>query len=370
MNYSKEKTLFAIVTVIVLTLSALFVFHDVNQTKKDEGKITTPLPPPVTETTLFFAGDIMLSREVHGKIKQANDVNLPYKNVLDDIKSASLSFANLESPFNNLGTQSENRLVFKAEPNTVTGLVNAGFDILSTANNHAFDQGRDAVNYTHDWLIQNGIKPLGTGLNCHDGVIMEENGIKFGFLGYSYAAFNDGGAIPDPLVCDWNDLAQMSKDVTLIKSKVDFLIVSAHFGKEYERRPSSQDAASARALVDAGADMFIGHHPHWVQTIEEYKGKYIFYSLGNFVFDQMWSQDTQEGLTVEVLFKDKNVSRIKLKPVVIENFCCPRWADTTETKNILNKINPNYASPTLFENGQTASDWLNAVSQKFQLRTP
>jgi poly-gamma-glutamate synthesis protein (capsule biosynthesis protein) len=338
-------------------------------------KLNEQLPPPyileeerAIETDLFFAGDIMLSRNVGTKITEAKNPNLPYLSVFEEIKNADISFANLESPFNDSGVRVTQGLVFKAEPNTVEGLVNAGFDVLSTANNHTFDQGKAGLAYTTTWLEQNNITPVGTGTDCHLGVIKEVNEIKFGFLAYSYAAYNDGGKLPDSLVCDWNDPEQIKIDIQNLKTKTDFVIVSSHMGAEYKREPEPENAQRARSTIDAGADLFIGHHPHWIQTIEEYKGKYIFYSLGNFVFDQMWSQDTKEGLAVKVLFKGKKLSRISLLPVVIDNFCCPRWASENETKSILTKINVNYTSPLLVEDGQTTSSW-QSVLRKIQTPT-
>jgi poly-gamma-glutamate capsule biosynthesis protein CapA/YwtB (metallophosphatase superfamily) len=331
-------------------------------------KINTTLPPiyemeeqkPV-ETKLFFAGDIMLSRNVGTKIFEANNPNLPYINVRNWIRNADLAFANLESPFNDEGARVTQGLVFKAEPGTVMGLKEAGFDVLSTANNHTMDQGKDGLNYTMTWLSANGMESVGTGADCHDGLVREINGIKFGFLAYSYTAYNDGGKIPDPIVCNWNETKKIAEDIRALKLKADFVIVSSHMGTEYKRAPDQANAIAARAATDAGADLVIGHHPHWVQTIEEYRGKYIFYSLGNFVFDQMWSEDTKEGLAVEVLFKDKNLSRITLLPVVIDNFCCPSPADETKTKEILAKINPQAASNVLVSDGKTTADWQAAL---------
>lgn len=341
-------TILLIIFVLVLAAGGALAFNDWQlPLNVNIPTYNPPVHTPKKLTSLFFAGDIMLSRNVGTKIVEANDVNLPYMNVKDVIESADISFANLESPFNDQGPRVTEGLVFKAEPKTVTGLVNAGFDILSTANNHAYDQGKYGIEYTVNWLKQNGIDPLGTGTSCHDGRIEEANGIKFGYLGYSYTAHNDGGKVPDPIVCDWTNTEQVVKDIQTLKPQVDFLIVSAHMGTEYHRTPNDSDVAGAHAAIDAGADLFIGHHPHWIQTTEQYKGKYIFYSLGNFVFDQMWSQDTKEGLAVSVLLDEKNISRIKLMPVVIENFCCPRWATDDETKTILNKI--NLTEPVLFD---------------------
>jgi poly-gamma-glutamate synthesis protein (capsule biosynthesis protein) len=96
-----------------------------------------------------------------------------------------------------------------------------------------------------------------------------------------------------------------------------------HSGTEYVANPNARQVAFARAAVDAGADMVIGHHPHVVQTAEKYEGKWIFYSLGNFIFDQMWSQQTREGLGLKVFFQENAVLRIELMPVLIADYAQP-----------------------------------------------
>lgn len=369
MNPQNEKIIIVAAIVTLSISAAVFIFTSNPSPTKPSSPVVKP-PVQATTTTLFLAGDIMLSRDVRGKILQSNNSSLPFLNTLNDTREADIAFANLESPFSNQPRVSEDPISFKADPDFVSGLVNAGFDILSTANNHAFDQDQAGVDYTAKHLEESGIKPLGTLSNCHDGVVMEANGIKFGFLGYSYAAHNDGGVVSEPSVCSWNNMTEISRDITRLKPQVDFLIVSSHFGAEYQRKPSAEDSQTARNIIELGADMFIGHHPHWVQTIEEYKGRYIFYSLGNFVFDQMWSQDTKEGLTLKATFKDKRLDKVELKPVVIESYCCPRFASEQETKNILTKINPNYISNMLIEGGKTTPSWTTALSQNFQVRIP
>src|SRR3989338_1206382 len=118
---------------------------------------------PVQKTTLFFAGDIMLSRNVADKIYKANDFSLPFQNVKNKISAADISFANLESPFNDTGSHFvPNSLVFNADPKSIEGLIIAGFDILSTANNHALDQGLKGLDFTIQTLMDNGIIPTGT----------------------------------------------------------------------------------------------------------------------------------------------------------------------------------------------------------------
>lgn len=323
---------------LVILAGWFFVWNTRAIEPKTVASITTEKPQPIT-TTLFFGGDIMLSRNVAAKMYAANDFNLPFENITDKTSGASIAFANLESPFNNTGDHSvDGSLVFNADPKSIEGLNTAGFDILSTANNHTLDDGAKGLNFTYNLLKQNQIFPIGTTTACHGGQIITKNNIKFGFLAYSYTALNDGGKSTDPSVCDANDLKQLAKDVESLRPKVDYLVVSTHMGVEYTRTPTDAQVNFGHTAVDAGADLVIGNHPHWVQPIEQYKGKWIFYAMGNLVFDQMWSQDTREGLTATITFQDKSLQKIELNPVIIDNFCCPRWANEEETKSILSKI--------------------------------
>jgi hypothetical protein len=314
--------------------------------------------PEAKGTTLFFAGDIMLSRNVANKMYQAQDFTLPFRNVADITKNADIAFANLESPFNDTGSHFiDGSLVFNADPKSVEGLKFAGFDILSTANNHSMDQGQKGLEYTLNLLNQNQIIPSGTSSPSIALVepVIQHNDILFGFLSYSYTAYNDGGKSKSPNIKDANDLTGLKQDILAMKGHTaDVVIVSMHAGTEYKRTPNPSQIDFAHAAIDAGADLVIGHHPHWIQTVEKYKDKWIFYSLGNFVFDQMWSQDTREGLTLLATFETLHIpdpqnltagedkmgfTKFELKPVIIDNFCCPRWASEDETKSILQKIN-------------------------------
>jgi poly-gamma-glutamate capsule biosynthesis protein CapA/YwtB (metallophosphatase superfamily) len=306
-----------------------------------------PIPIKKTSkplTTIFFAGDIMLSRNVARAMYKANDFNLPFAKVADEIKKASIAFANLESPFSDQGQHFvEGSLIFNADPKSAEGLKSAGFDILSTANNHTLDQDQAGLKFTYNLLSQNGIAPIGTTLDCHNGKILAAGGMKFGFLAYTYGLNGKG---PTQDVCDTTDLKQVAADITKLKTQVDQVIVNMHAGTEYTRNPTPAQIAFAHAAIDAGADLVVGEHPHWVQTVEQYKGKWIFYSLGNLVFDQMWSQETREGLTLLVTYNKTEIQKIELRPVIIDDYCCPRWATDDETKNILAKI--NLTSPILF----------------------
>ena len=306
-------------------------------------------------TTLFFGGDIMLSRNVAGKMYDAKDFTLPFKNIKDQTASADIAFANLESPFSDKGQHFvDGSLVFNADPQSIAGLTSAGFDVLSTANNHALDQGPYGLDFTINLLKQNGIMPVGTfnsnqTLSDPAQAVITKNKTAFGFLSYSYTGLNDGGKSISPLVADFNDLGKLKQNILEMRGHyADVVIVNMHAGTEYTRTPIQKQIDFAHAAIDAGADLVIGEHPHWVQTVEQYKGKWIFYSLGNLVFDQMWSTETTQGLTLLVIYNKTKIQKIILQPVIIEDYSTPRWTNSDETQAILSAI--GLTSPILFNN--------------------
>ncbi len=331
------------VGLVLLLTAALLVWPQ--KTSTVVRQIFDPQPPPPKTTTIFLAGDIMLSRNVADRMIKANNYNLPFEKTADVSKSADIAFANLESPFLDKPPYAQQGLVFKVEPQAVAGLIFAGFDILSTANNHAYDQGTKGLDFTIDTLINNGIIPTGTRKTTGDEPlpVIKKNDILYGFLSYSYTAKNDGGKSTSPYINDYNDLTKLKQDILSLKGHTaDVMIVNMHAGVEYTRTPTAQQIAFAHTAIDAGADLVVGEHSHWVQTVEQYKGKWILYGLGNFVFDQMWSTETRQGLTALVTYENKDtgptITNIELKPVIIDDFCCVRFADPTESSAILGNI--------------------------------
>jgi poly-gamma-glutamate synthesis protein (capsule biosynthesis protein) len=293
----------------------------------------------------------MLSRNVAGKIKQANDPLLPFRGVEAFLSTNDFNFANLESPFS--GSDEFNpsgSLVFNVPRANIEGLKKY-FPMVTLANNHAFDQDKAGLDYTEKYLSDNGIMHVGTGETKDEawqGKIIERSGIKIGFIGVSYASVNDGGKNTNPNVARIEDVDNLVASIHNLKTKADKVIVAMHAGTEYTREPNQSQIDFAHAAIDAGADVVIGAHPHWIQTIEQYKNKYIFYSLGNFIFDQEWSQDTKEGLALRFDVsqftnangtKDTRILKIELIPVAIENYCCPHVVSNEERLAILKKIN-------------------------------
>ncbi len=319
-----------------------------------------------TESTVSFlaVGDIMLSRNVAGEIQKAKDINLPFSKMADILKSTNFNFANLESPITDSPVVGGHSLIFGAPTSTADGLVNYNFKILNLANNHALDQGLHGLNYTYQTLDGLGINHMGIGSDktqAWQPAIINENGINICFIGASYASINDSGKTTNNYVARIEDLENLKSAILNLKSSCDFIVATMHAGTEYTRTPNKAQTTFAHKAIDYGADMVIGAHPHWVQTIEKYNGKYIFYSLGNFIFDQEWSQETKEGLTLKITLSKQasqnpmmpgaasindlqgpkvpaTLKQIELLPVIIENFSTPRPATDIEAKKILEKI--------------------------------
>ncbi len=292
------------------------------------------------EASFIAVGDIMLSRDVADHIIRAKDPTLTFQNANSLLTSGDFNFGNLESPLSGSNTYTfSNQFIFNAPPYVLSGLKQY-FRILNTANNHSYDQGKVGIDYTLSALAQNGITTVGTGSNLDDawqGKVVEKNGVRIGFLGASYTPANTG--VNNDYVAVIKDTTRLTQAIAVLRQHADFIVVAMHAGVEYTRTPNPVQTKFAHAAIDAGADMIIGAHPHWIQPLEQYKGKYIFYSLGNFVFDQGFSQDTKEGLALKVTIGGNSLKEVDLIPVIIEHNCCPRLATTAETKTILTKIN-------------------------------
>jgi poly-gamma-glutamate synthesis protein (capsule biosynthesis protein) len=283
----------------------------------------------------------MLSRHVGSKMLAAADYALPFRPTGELLALANLTIGNLESPFYNQGPRVAEGMVFKAEPEAVVGLKLAGFDVFSLANNHALNQGAAGLAYTIDYLKENNIAPIGVEIgSTQTPAIISTGDLTFGFLGYSYLAISPQLSAHSSQ--NWQvagmEIEPMQAAVRELKKAVDVVVVQMHAGEEYTNQPNKQQIEFARGAIDAGADLVIGHHPHWPQIVEQYQSKWIFYSLGNFVFDQEWSQETKEGLILQATWQNQKLQELKLLPVVIENFSTPRLADTKESQEILGKI--------------------------------
>jgi poly-gamma-glutamate synthesis protein (capsule biosynthesis protein) len=261
----------------------------------------------------------MLSRYVGIVARAKGDPGWPLHDVAQLLSSADIAFANLESPFSDRGRLVDKGMVFKAEPEMIQALQRAGIDVVSTANNHARDCGRYGVEYTVDWLQQHGIAAVGTGPTAEAarrGTVLERNGVRFGFLAYTYDQSNGNHADLDDRVAMMH-AGQVGDDVKSMLERADAVIVSMHAGFEYQRRPNTQQQKFAQAAIDAGANVVVGHHPHVTQPVESYANGLIFYSLGNLVFDQFQQKETQRGWIADVRFVGRQLAGHSVIPVDI-----------------------------------------------------
>jgi len=201
----------------------------------------------------------------------------------------------------------------------IQALETAGIAIVSTANNHARDCAGYGVEFTLDWLARHGIAAVGsakTPEQTHQGTVLERNGVRFGFLAYTYDQSNGNHKDVDPRVA-LMDTGRMRDDVRALRTRADVAIVSMHAGIEYSPMPNAQQKEFAKAAIDAGARIVVGHHPHVTQPWERYGSGVIFYSLGNLVFDQFQRAETQRGWLAESIFSGASLVHAGVIPVTI-----------------------------------------------------
>jgi poly-gamma-glutamate synthesis protein (capsule biosynthesis protein) len=260
--------------------------------------------------TLALAGDLMLDRGV--KISVRKNFNNDYSALfakMDILKKSDIVFANLEGTASDQGIDQKNLYSFRMDPAVIPALKGAGLGILSVANNHVADWGRSAYTDTLARLKENEILYTGGGNNKNEAetpAIIEKYGMKIGFLGFSdkgpdYMAADEGKAgLPAQagvLLADDPNLDEIIKNAS---QQVDYLVVYFHFGEEYQTKHNSRQEYLAHRAVDDGAKIVIGSHPHVIEDTEVYKQSFIAYSLGNFIFDQSWSNPTMRGLLLEI----------------------------------------------------------------------
>ncbi|MEI8408713.1 MULTISPECIES: CapA family protein [unclassified Kribbella] len=308
-----------------------------------------PTAPVIDLTT---GGDVMLGRRVATAAARTGDVSRPLRAIGPRLASADLTVLNLESTLSRAGTPQQGSDSFAAPPGVLAGLRDAGVDVLSLANNHTGDFQQRALLDTVRLVRAGGIQPVGAGGNVAEAArpaIVERDGVRFGFL-----AFNAIGETPratatspgafslrmPPRTGPLNaaDLAAVTRAIQALRPVVDVVVVLPHWGQQYTHNPVPAQHTVAAALTKAGADLVIGGHPHWVQSVEFPAGKVIAHSLGNLVFDMDFSQQTQEGVLLELTYWGKTLKAARLTPYVIGSDFSPRVVTGTRAEQILADI--------------------------------
>jgi len=336
LNFLKKRHPSFLFFILIICLTAFFCsFFTFEFTKFNKeisqlflAQVSAPLEKQTKPATLIFVGDIMLDRGVEWAINKygKGDFKFPFLKVAEELNKADILVGNLESVISDKGQKVGSIYSFRAEPEAIEGLTFAGFDIVSVANNHVFDYSRAAMENSFKRLKTAGIDYIGGGFNekeAHSPVIKNIDGIKIAFLAYS----NLGSKywISDKTQSGISNLTKenIEEDIMNAKRQSDLVVASFHFGDEYQTKSNSNQQFWAHLSIDSGADLVIGHHPHVAQEIEEYKGKYIAYSLGNFVFDQAFSKETMQGLLLKVIVENGKIKEVIPVKIKINQFFQP-----------------------------------------------
>jgi len=291
------------------------------------------------ETVTFCAvGDVMLDRGIRAKILQ-NGVDYPFEETAEFINTCDLAFCNLECAISPRGNRLWKKYAFRGDTSFVEGLRRSGFNTFCLANNHTLDYGRDAFLDTKEALERNGFYVVGAGRNQTEALaakVVRVKGTTFAFLA-SVDMPLDGIAhsenLPGPAQ---TDLVRITEEIRRVRKRVDFVIVSFHWGAELYPFPSERQREYAHRVIDEGADLVVGHHTHAIQSIENYRGKFILYSLGNFVFDSR-SPEAKESLIFATAFTDRGIESPSVTPIVLKN-CRPILAEGQDSVRVLNRI--------------------------------
>lgn len=260
---------------------------------------TSQAPKEIPIKTLLFTGDIMLDRGVE-YFMEKNSFLYPFEKINHFLRWIDIVVGNLEGPIVAEPPRfPANSLEFAFSPEVVEGLTFANFNLLSLANNHTMNAKKSGLEQTRDFLREAKIDFVGEPVYCQENSLLEKEGVLF-------LAFNK----TFPFNCSDEEIVETAVEARQTNPD-NFLVVIFHWGEEYQEKSSLAQQGLAHQIIEAGANLIIGHHPHAAQEIEEYQGKLIFYSLGNFIFDQRFSQTVQQGLTVGLeIYPQKLIFRL------------------------------------------------------------
>jgi len=272
------------------------------------------------QITLMALGDIWLARSVADQIER-HGPRYPFARVTPYLQPADIVFGNLESPISTRGSPERNKeVVARAAPGSLEGLVYAGIDVVSLANNHIMDYGPQALQDTLRFLDDSDIRHLGAGMNRDEAnrpLLMSKGGIMISF--HAYLCW--GEAARKPVGPRGWSRSRVAQELRQASRQADLVIAALHGGSIFQDEPTLRMIKQAHWAVDHGADIVIGHHPHVTQGIERYKEGLIAYSLGNFLFDsyqhELADERTRQGLILKLDIHTAGSLRYDYHPIPI-----------------------------------------------------
>lgn len=307
----------------------------------NSGHTREDIPEPVGNTGVSFAfvGDIMMGGNVD-KLLKKHGYDYPYLHTASYLKGADIAACNLENPVTAEGKAvAGKQYVFRTSPDAVPAMLESGLDVFNLANNHTLDYGLEGLRDTIRLLDEAGLYGVGAGMNEEEAyrpAIIERNGVRVAFIGLTHI-------IPDtswkadknnPGLAETYDYTRPVKAIEKARKQADIVVVLVHWGREKTTRLEKHQTEMARRYVDAGADLVIGSHPHVLQGIERYKGKWIAYSLGNFIFTQSGSPGTNDSAILEANCGNGGDCRLKVVPVKTA-FAQPKPMEEKEARLLL-----------------------------------
>ncbi|HEY5787919.1 MAG TPA: CapA family protein, partial [Microlunatus sp.] len=314
-----------------------------------------PLETPAAErpgevTTLSIVGDVMLGR----RVAQASggDPIRTLRPMAKRLSAAEITVGNLESTLSDDGSPTQGGDSFHADPEVIEGLELAGFDLVSLANNHVGDYGQRALRQTLAELRDADLPYVGAGRDLDEArkpVVVTRDGVRIGFLGTESigetpAATADRGGTnrlnmpPRTGPLNERQLDRITGDIADLSKEVDVAVVIPHWGTQYTHVPEASQRRAARAFADAGADLVMGGHPHWVQGWETRGDGVVVHSLGNFVFDMDFQTKTMEGIFVEIVLWGDQVKAVEPVPYALDSRFVPRVVKGDRAADILDDV--------------------------------
>jgi len=308
---------------------------------------------------IYAVGDIMLGEQLLcnnfgvKKIIQKNGTDYLFEEVIPLFRDGDIVFGNLECSFMKRNSKTDGKsFFFFADPDIVKGLKNAHFNVLSVANNHVMENGREYFINTIQILKDNGITPVGIKKKYD---LINIKGHRIAFLAYSFIEDSISNTCYNKVQSE-NTIIE---DIRNVKRVSDFIIVSLHWGCEYVPYPSPDQIQIGRKFVDAGADTILGGHPHVTQGFEIYKDRPIIYSLGNFIFDLTFIPPTNESFIAEINIGDSPGSiKVNIIPFLINMHTYrPQLLEGSQKDTFLKNVS---LSSNLFEN-RSLSEYLVTI---------
>lgn len=287
----------------------------------NDGDDDAPISVARVSNSVLLSGDILIDEEMQNFMDDFG-YNYPIEKLAPVLDGYDIVFSNLETPIGTKGKQVKGKpYCFLVHPNYAEPINKMHLDVVSIANNHIMDYGNIALVSTMTWLDNNSIKYTGAGKNLDEArkpAIIVRKGIEFVFLAYNerppasfYAKKNSPGTTSA-------DLNEITEDIKKYKKKTNIVLVSMHWGIENTLYPQTYQTVLARAIIDAGADVIIGHHPHWIQGVEIYKKKPIFYSLGNLI-NGFYNRIEKDNFVAVLRYKGIKLRRIEVIPIAGQN---------------------------------------------------